>query len=124
VHEEWTADGCVFDLELTKPDLDQLTSALYKPTNGDYNFQFGDEATFVNDDAARKKQKKGKKMHQAKMQKMMTMKMMKKMQITQTKMIMTTKTKRKKTKIKNKMSIILSTLVASTNGLDLKMGVF
>jgi len=61
VHEEWTADGCVFDLELTKPDLDQLTSALYKPTNGDYNFQFGDEATFVNDDAARKKQKKGKK---------------------------------------------------------------
>lgn len=66
-HEEWVPEGCIFDLELTKPDLDQLTSALYKPTSGDYHFQFVDEASFANiDQPDTSKPKKGKKHAQSK----------------------------------------------------------
>merc|ERR1712083_1094657 len=43
IHEEWTATGCVYTLELSKADLNSLQVALMKPTNGDYEIAFLDE---------------------------------------------------------------------------------
>mmetsp|Transcript_53470 Transcript_53470/g.85444 ORF Transcript_53470/g.85444 Transcript_53470/m.85444 type:complete len:307 (+) Transcript_53470:66-986(+) len=42
-HEEWTGDGCIFTIELSKADMNALTVALAKPTNGDYDMTFLDE---------------------------------------------------------------------------------
>lgn len=65
IKEDWTGEGCVFTLELSKADVNTLTVALAKPTNGDYNMTFLDEneqkVGSANDDDSSKHGKKGKK---------------------------------------------------------------
>ena len=68
IHEEWTGVGCVFTIELSKADMNQLQVALMKPTSGDYEITFLDESgnavgaqSDENDDDTNKKGKKGKK---------------------------------------------------------------
>eukprot|EP00486_Rosalina_sp_Unknown_P001088 CAMPEP_0201574190 /NCGR_PEP_ID=MMETSP0190_2-20130828/18510_1 /ASSEMBLY_ACC=CAM_ASM_000263 /TAXON_ID=37353 /ORGANISM="Rosalina sp." /LENGTH=305 /DNA_ID=CAMNT_0048002091 /DNA_START=24 /DNA_END=944 /DNA_ORIENTATION=- len=64
IKEDWTGEGCVFTLELSKADINTLTVALAKPTNGDYNMTFLDENELSvgsqNDDSS-DKHGKGKK---------------------------------------------------------------
>ena len=43
IHEEWTGTGCEYTVEMSKADMNQLQTALMKPTNGDYNIAFMDE---------------------------------------------------------------------------------
>jgi len=63
--QDWKSrpDGCVFVLELSKADLDRLTDALRKPTNGgDYEMKIEAESkTMSNTDASQEAPKKSSK---------------------------------------------------------------
>lgn len=43
VKEDYTGEGCVYTIEMTKSEMDQLIVKLSKPTNGDYNMSMLDE---------------------------------------------------------------------------------
>eukprot|EP01084_Bolivina_argentea_P005304 10026_1 len=67
LHEEWSATGCIFTVEMSNADLNLLKNALMKPTNGDYEMQFLDENEAIssqNDEEKDKDKKKKKKKDQ------------------------------------------------------------
>jgi len=45
INQEWTAEGCIFTLELTQGDMDTLIVALNKPTNGNYDFELNNDGS-------------------------------------------------------------------------------
>eukprot|EP01084_Bolivina_argentea_P163557 284516_1 len=63
--EEWMETGCEFTLELSNADINTLTAALMKPTNGDYQIVFLDENEHTvgapTDDTGKKTKGKHKK---------------------------------------------------------------